>query len=255
MLLPGVGRCCCSLPVLVAVASASLLCGASCGFAVFLWKRCRKSAEAPNSPTSSYQSTRSCSCEDKSLLQSVQVIGAENRRNTSIEMLTMKVRDLELKLKEKEDAILQLLTDDGAQLIDVVCQNDVFLDNPAASTNSSPPTSGSLPQNKRKGPGILRQISHPAPGCSIEKFYRRHSSPAHLNCSGSGPSEKRPGRLNRSMSDPRAFGLGPNRHSSVFPSPATSNSPFTRLANVTEESEMLIARVNAEVSLLDFPKH
>ncbi|KAM6894155.1 uncharacterized protein PEZ65_021831, partial [Lycodopsis pacificus] len=149
MLLPGVGRCRCFLPVLAAVAVASLLCGASCGFAVFLWQRCRTSAEAPNSPTSSYQSRRSCSCEDKSLLQSVQVIGPENRRNSSIEMLMMKVR--ELKLKEKDDGILQRRSDGGAQLIDVVCQNDVFLDSPAASTNSSPPTSGSLAQSKRKG--------------------------------------------------------------------------------------------------------
>ncbi|KAM6894157.1 uncharacterized protein PEZ65_021833 [Lycodopsis pacificus] len=246
MLLPGVGRCRCFLPVLAAVAVASLLCGASCGFAVFLWQRCRTSAEAPNSPTSSYQSRRSCSCEDKSLLQSVQVIGPENRRNSSIEMLMMKVR--ELKLKEKDDAILQRRSDGGAQLIDVVCQNDVFLDSPAASTNSSPPTSGSLAQSKRKGPGILRRTSHPAPGCSIDKLYRRHSSPAHLNCSGSGPSEKRPGRIKRSVSDPRAFGLGPNQHSSMFPSPATSNSPFTRLANVTEESEIFRGREDLKAS-------
>ncbi|XP_031707454.1 butyrophilin subfamily 1 member A1-like [Anarrhichthys ocellatus] len=242
MMLPGVGRCWCSLLDFIAVVSVLLLCNASCALAVFLWKKCRKSAESPNSPTSSYQSTRSCSCEDKSLLQSVHVIGTENRRNTTTEMLTMKVRDLELKLKEKEDAILQLRSNNGAQLIDVVCLNDVFLDSPAASTNSSPPTSGNLPQNKRKRPGILRQISHPAPSCSIKKLCRRHSSPAHLNFSGSSPSEKRPGRINRSMSDPRAFGLCPNRHSSVFPSPARSNGPFTYLANVTEESEMLIAQ-------------
>ncbi|XP_068444381.1 butyrophilin subfamily 3 member A2-like [Clinocottus analis] len=252
ILLPVVEKKSCVLTAGIAVVVVLLLV-ATCVSAVSLWKRFRKSAGEPSSPSSSYQSTPSVSSEDHLLQTSVQVIRVENVRNGAVEALAKEVEDLKLKLREKEDVVFQFRIAHEAHLAHkahqahlahlamCVCRDgeSVFL--PAASTESSSLTPGNLPQRRR--PGISRQSSHPAHAASppADRTDRRHSTPARLNSARPSGS-----RVGRSMSDTHAFRPGPNAklqrpHSLVFPPSASSHNHFTRLKDVTEDSEMLIA--------------
>ncbi|XP_054457704.1 butyrophilin subfamily 3 member A2-like isoform X2 [Anoplopoma fimbria] len=227
-----VGSCYCVLTAIIAVGTVLLLL-AVCGLAVFLWKKCQKSAGEPNSPSS--PSNQSPTSEIESLLPDAK---AENTRNATIEKLTKEVADLKSQLREKDDTIRQLRNDNEAQLTAVVCQNDqpVFLQTPAATPNSSPPTSANFPQNRRPKPGFFRQISHPAPVNPITKAYRRHSSPGRFHLASSPGSFS---TIGRSVSDPRdwpeSISKLQHRHSSAFPSSTKSNSRFPLLTDVTEE--------------------
>lgn len=179
--------------------------------------------------------------------QSPQAVMADNVDNSTPETLTREVVDLKSQLQKKEETIRQLQNNNKPQLSPIVCQfnQPTMVCSPAASTSIKPPKSGKLPQNQGPKPGISRQ--NPALGHLIQ----RNSSPAILNVavsSSSSPvntSKKQLGQIGRSMSDSSAW-PGPKvlklqrRHSLVLQSSNLSNNRFSVLANLKEESELLM---------------
>jgi len=238
ILLPVVRKKSCILTAGFAVGIVLLLV-AACWLTFFLWKRFGKSAEEPSTPSSSNQSTAGGSSEGRLLLEGVRVAG-ENKSTIVVEMLATQVEDLKLKLGQKEDAILRLQMDHKARLAACVTQDDESVSLPAAATR----TPGYIPPSRRRG--FSRQSSHPVrapPVDRADRTNRRHSMPAPLDLAPLDLAWSPGSHVDRSMSDPRAFGPGQSaklprsRSSSGFP----SNQHYTLLGNVAEDSEMLIA--------------
>ncbi|XP_035849910.1 butyrophilin subfamily 3 member A2-like [Sander lucioperca] len=222
-----------SVGVTVLLLSAPL-----CGLAVCLWKRCGKSEgqKFPVKRKLSDQSTTSGSSENHSLLHCVVV----EKADCVVEKLT--IEDLKTKLREKEDTIRQLQSENKSHLSSVVCQPDqpMLLHSHADFADSSPPESDRVPQKKTPKPGIMLQNSDPSPDPQVYRFRRRNSSPALLNfltsSSAVSASKMKFSSIGRSKSEtrepPLPFAKPQRRHSSVFP---PSNNRFKLLADLTEE--------------------
>ncbi|XP_062300801.1 butyrophilin subfamily 3 member A2-like [Scomber scombrus] len=241
-----------------------------CGSAVFIWERCRKSAEGQKPPVSRQVSdeSRITLSDNQSFLKKGDI--ADNNGNDTTEQLRRKVADLESKLRERDKIILKLQNEPKTRFSPVVCQHsqstifrrpskssldatkvlsppsdlgpeaiNVPVDHnpkPVDSTNSNPPNSGNLPQR-----GISRQNSNPSPGRPLHR--KRNSSPAIFNYTLSSSSS-----TNRSKTM-----LGANEHSNSesckgprpnAPKPQrrlSSSNCFFLLAHLSEETEMLVS--------------
>ncbi|KAF1381015.1 hypothetical protein PFLUV_G00170040 [Perca fluviatilis] len=233
----GVGRSC-FLPAAIAVGVTILLLSAPlCGLAVCLWKRCGKSAEGQKFPvTRPDQSTVSGSSENQLLLHGVMVEKADcvSEKQT--------IEDLKTKLREKEETIRQLQSENKSHLSPDVCQHDqpMLLHNPADFADSSPQESVHVPQKKTPKPGNMRRSSDPLPDPPVYRFRRRNSSPALVNfltsSSAVSASKMKLSSIGRTKSEtrekPLPFAKPQRRHSLVLP---PSNNRFTLLADLTEE--------------------
>ncbi|XP_028420696.1 butyrophilin subfamily 2 member A1 [Perca flavescens] len=240
IIIPVDGGRSCFLPAAIAVRVTILLLSAPlCVLAVCLWKRCGKSAEGQKCPVtrqSSDQSAVSGSSEKQLLLRCVKV----EKADCVDEKLT--IEDLQTKLREKEETIRQLQSENKSHLSPVVCQHDqpMLLRKPADFADSSPQKSIEVPQKKTRKPGIMRQSSDPSPAPPVYRSRRSNSSPALLNfltsSSAVSASKMKLSSIGRSKSEtrdkPLPFAKLQRRHSSVFP---PSNNRFRLLADLTEE--------------------
>ncbi|XP_038588186.1 uncharacterized protein LOC119912961 [Micropterus salmoides] len=226
----------------IAVGEAILLLSATlCGLAVMLWKRCGRSAERKEQSVtrqSSDQITVSGTSGNQLLLQRARVCSADTVENSSFEALTRIVADLKSKLSEKEETNRPQQRDLKSN---VVCS-------PAASSDSNPPVAHSFPQNQVPTPSISQQHGNPASDCPVSRKRHNNSSPAVLDfkvpvLSGSFSANILQKKISRSISEPTAQ-LRPSvpklqrRHSSALTT--LSNNRFTLLADLPEESELLV---------------
>ncbi|XP_027143388.1 butyrophilin subfamily 1 member A1-like isoform X2 [Larimichthys crocea] len=235
----------CLLPTVITVGVTILLLLATCGSAVLVWKRCKKSARKQKLPLTrklSDESTISGMSVNEPLLLSVRVDRADSDEDGNIERLTREVDDLRSKLREKEEIILQLQNSNS------LLSPDLYqLGQPTMATDCNPPKSENLPQNKGPKPGIPQKNSNPGPDLPITRNHRIHSSPAILDfdvvsSSSSLPkkAKKKTDNMDSSISPMVTLNPGARvrrRHSLAHPLPALSNNPFTLLADLKEESE------------------
>lgn len=188
---------------------------------------------------SSDQITVSGTSGNQLLLQRARVCSADTVENSSFEALTRIVADLKSKLSEKEETNRPQQRDLKSN---VVCS-------PAASSDSNPPVAHSFPQNQVLTPSISQQHGNPASDCPVSRKRHNNSSPAVLDfkvpvLSGSFSANILQKKIHRrSISEPTAQ-LRPSvpklqrRHSSALTT--LSNNRFTLLADLPEESELLV---------------
>ncbi|XP_042257687.1 butyrophilin-like protein 9 [Thunnus maccoyii] len=253
--------------ITVVAVGASILPLLGCGIAVFIWRRCRKSAEGRKLPVARQASDESTMSDAESQLLP--------KQKDIEDQLRREVADLKSKLCEKDKIILKLQNDRKSRLSTVVCQHTqptIFCSpsksslepkafsppsdlspkainlptdhnpKPTASTDSNPP-SVNLPQSKGAKRDISRQDSIPAHGRPIQRKYRKNSCPANMNytlfsSSSASTSKEMPGAVDRSNSDscvqPRPnIPKTQRRHS--------YSNRFSLLEHVTEEMELLVS--------------
>ncbi|XP_042368239.1 butyrophilin subfamily 1 member A1-like [Plectropomus leopardus] len=242
----GHGRIC-SLTTNIAVGGGVLLLAAPlCMLAVFLWRKFGKSAKASTSSMirqSSDESTQSSSSESRLLLHSVMVVKDDTieKKSITIEMLTTKVADLNSKLHEKDETILQLQKNNSQLRAAVVLPANRR--GPSASADTSAPKSGGQPQKKGRRPRLTRQNSLPAPEYPTHKA-RSHSCPvisglpALPTSSSASTAVKKLGSIGRSMSDacPQPRLKAKLKRQLSFVDPSTVNR-ILLLEDLTEESD------------------
>ncbi|XP_078101431.1 uncharacterized protein LOC144514112 [Sander vitreus] len=240
IILPVDGGRSCFLTAAIAVGvTVLLLLAPLCGLAVCLWKRCGKSAEGQKFPVKRKSSDKSTSDNSENQLLLLHHVVVEKTDGTVEKLM---IEDLKTKLREKEDTIRQLQSENKSHLSPVVCQPDqpMLLHSPADFADGSPPESVRVPQKKTPKPGIMRQNSDPSPHPPVYRFRRRNSSPVLLNSltssSAVSASKMKLSSIGRSKSEtyepPLPFTMPQRRHSSVFP---PFNNCFKLLAELTEE--------------------
>ncbi|XP_039996724.1 butyrophilin subfamily 3 member A2-like isoform X2 [Xiphias gladius] len=236
-------------------------------FAVYLWKRCGKSAEAQKQPVTrqpSDESTVSGTCENQLLLQ-------HRETSSTVEQLTKKVADLRAELRDKDETIRQLQNSPRSQPSQhnqpaIDCspsrspleaskpfspQSSILTSDrnstPAVSSNSDLARSANLPQNKPPKPGIQGQNSNPGPSRPIQKHHLNNSSLAVFSDNDwvlySSSSEKKQGHIGRSRSVSHALRNPQNAKCQRRYSLGSqlSNNRYVVLADLNEESEQLVS--------------
>ncbi|XP_059211317.1 butyrophilin-like protein 1 [Centropristis striata] len=236
----------CLLFVALTAGGTFLLLAVPLGVLVFLVvKRRGKSAEGQQLSVSRSSSESGSPTEDRVLMRRVGPSGSE----VVIEMLKVKVDDLQTKLQEKDQIIQQLQSNNTNRALTGPAGGAEDC-RPAAPPSAPEPADVPLDQKPRRC--FLRQNSNPSPGRPTPPLHRNHSSPALLNLPLTA-GEKKPGRLSRSMSDahrrPGPTARTRRRHSSAFPFTAPVTNLATRLDALSEESEMLISN-----DVFDSPK-
>ncbi|XP_038588151.1 butyrophilin subfamily 1 member A1-like [Micropterus salmoides] len=241
-------RTSCSLSIGIAVGVTILLGLCGLGLYVCLRKRYGNGAEGKTQSVTRQLSGHS-TVTGTSGTEPLLCVCVDNVAISNTEMLSRELDDIRSKLHEREETICQLQSEVKSHRSPVVCQLDqpTFVCSPAASADSKPPESDSLPQNPGPTPSISQPNSNPGP---ISGKRRNNSCPAVLDfgfpvfsgsssSSSANTSKKRLRSVSESSAQP-CPDVPKRRHSLTLTS-TLNNNRFFPLENLTEDSELLVS--------------